>query len=293
MDAWVLGAPALAGMNVAHWMPIDCDPLSAMDKRVLDTAGGQPIAISRFGERVLAEAGYRPLYAPHGIDTQVWKPAEDRDALRRELGLDGKFVVAIAAANQDPIRKAIPEMLRAFATFRKKHDDAVLLIHTRQQTRLGVDVPALIRMLGIGDSVRIGDQYMIASGMVTQDELAKWFGCADVLLHCSYGEGFGLTGLEAQACGTPVITTDFSAMPELLGAGWKIRVDDDDMFFNRGHSSWWARPRPSRIVSALEKAYTGAAALRDKARAFAMNYDADVVLREHWGPVLKQIEADL
>jgi glycosyltransferase involved in cell wall biosynthesis len=292
MDAWVLNPQYLQGMNVAHWLPVDCAPLGHMDRAILDGARGQPIAMSRFGERVLTEAGYEPLYVPHGIRTDVFKPPEDRAGLRAELGMSDRFVVSIAAANADPIRKAFPEMFRAFALFRKRHPDALLLVHARTNTKMGVNLRILAADLGLGeDAVKFGDQYQIACGMVTQTDLARWYGLGDVLLHTSYGEGFGLASIEAQACGTPVITTDFSAMSELCGAGWLVRVDPvDDLFWNRGHSSWWARPRPTRILAALEKAYTGAERLRPKAREFALSYDADKVLVQHWKPVLEELQ---
>jgi glycosyltransferase involved in cell wall biosynthesis len=295
MDAWVLKPQYLQGINVAHWMPVDCAPLSHMDRTILDGARGQPIAMSRFGERVLREAGDEPLFVPHGIQADVFKPNPDRAALRAELGMDGRFVCAVSAANADPIRKAFPEMFRAFAEFRKRHSDALLLVHSRTHTPMGVNLRHLADDLGLGeDAVMFGDQYQISTGMVTAADLARWYSLADVGLHCSYGEGFGLSAVEFQACGVPIITTDFSAMPELCGAGWKIPVDPiDDLFWNRGHSAWWARPRPRRILAALEKAYTGAGKLRGKAREFALTYDADNVLHTYWAPALKQLEEAL
>jgi glycosyltransferase involved in cell wall biosynthesis len=293
MDAWVLKPQYLQGINAAFWMPVDCDPISFMDKTFLGgVPSGQPIAMSRFGERVLTAAGQSPLYVPHGIPADVFKPPEDRRVLRAELGMDDRFVVAINAANSDPIRKGFPEMFRAFAEFRRRHGDALLLVHARTHTQMGVNLRLLADDLGLGDdAVKFGDQYQIAAGMVTQADLARWYGLADVLLHTSYGEGFGLAAVEAQACGVPVITTDFSAMGELCGAGWKIPVDPvDDLFWNRGHSSWWARPKPRRILAALEKAYRGSGQLHGKAREFALGYDADRVLQDYWAPALKQLE---
>ena len=83
-----------------------------MDRRILEEGGGRPIAMSRFGHKVLTEAGFPALYAPHGIPTDVWKPPEDREALRGKLGLEGKFVIGINAANQDPVRKGVPGAVR-------------------------------------------------------------------------------------------------------------------------------------------------------------------------------------
>ena len=295
MDAWVLNPAGLAGMNVAHWLPIDAAAsatgisphLGSMDRRVLEEGGGRPVAMSRFGLKVLTDAGFPALYAPHGIDVHgVWKPPEDREALRGRLGLEGKFVIGINAANQDPVRKGFPEQMAAFAQFRQKHPEALLGIHSRVQTRQGVDLQRVAADLGIGDSVIFADQFAVASGMMKAEDLAKWYGVLDVLSNCSYGEGFGLPVLESQACGTPVITTAVSAMIELTGAGWCVAGEP---YWNRGHNAWWVRPSASAIAAAYESAYEEAASMREDARKFSLAYDADRVLKEHWQPVLAEL----
>ena len=116
--------------------------------------------------------------------------------------------------------------------------------------------------------------------------MASWHGVLDVLSNCSYGEGFGLPVLQSQACGVPVIVNRFSAMDELCGAGWKV---DGQTFWNRGHNATWQVPFISAIEEAYETAYDGAAGLREQARKFAMAYDCDRVLQDHWAPALKEL----
>ncbi len=291
MDAWVLDPNRLAGMRVAHWMPLDCSPLSVLDRRIL-AGGGIPVAMSRFGQRQLAEAGWpAPLYVPHGIDMAQWVPVEGRDEAREAAGLADRFLIGICAANQDPYRKGFAEQFAAFAEFSADHPDALLLVHSRAQTQQGCDLFALADRLAITDRVRFGDQYLIAAGWTPQDERAKWFGMLDVLSNCAYGEGFGLPVLEAQACGTPVVVTDCSAMTELCGSGWLVR---GTRFWNKGHSAWWVRPSVSEIRVAYEKAYAcwaggRMAGMREQARTFALSYDADRVLADYWAPALKEL----
>ncbi len=54
-------------------------------------------------------------------------------------------------------------------------------------------------------------------GEVPAEDLVVLYNMADVLLHPSLYEGFGLTVLEAMRCGTPVVTTDTSSLPEVAG----------------------------------------------------------------------------
>ena len=71
----------------------------------------------------------------------------------------------------------------------------------------GQDLEAVAENLGITDCVRAVDQYRYHGGLVQASDLKDWYGALDVLSCCSFGEGFGLPIMEAQACGVPVITT--------------------------------------------------------------------------------------
>lgn len=288
MDAWVLDPAKLAGMNLAHWLPVDCSPLGAMDRRVLDAGGGKPIAMSRFGEEQLLNAGYQPLYAPHALDMRLWAPlsAQDREKAREQLGFAGKFVIGINAANQDPQRKGFGEQLQAFAEFARRHDDAVMLIHSRGETRQGVNLGNLIARHGLAGRAILGDQYLIAAGMIGEAQMASWHCILDVLSNGAWSEGFGLAVLQSQAAGTPVVVTDFGAMSELCGSGWKV---GGQLFHNRGHDADWMCPSVPGIVDAFEQAYEKAGSMREQAREFALAYDAQKVFDEHWKPALAEL----
>ena len=297
MDAWVLDPERLAhmgrqGAKIAHWQPVDCEPLSVLDHRMLAGSGTWPIAMSRFGERQLAEFG--PLYVPHGIDTSMFRPLEEEviQSARARGGMDGKFVIGINAANQDPVRKGFGEQFAAFRLFADRHPDARLLIHTRAVSRSGSNLERMIEVLKLQGLVQFGDQYLTAAGLTRAAEIARWYGIMDVFSNCAYGEGFGLPVLEAQATGTPVVVTDCSSMTELCGAGWLV---DGEWYWNAGHSAWWTRPLIQNILAAYEQAYQErgtpeAAARRAAAREFALRYDVSRVMAEYWEPALDELE---
>jgi glycosyltransferase involved in cell wall biosynthesis len=294
MDAWVMSPDAVAGMNTAHWLPVDCSPLSALDRKILSEGGGRPVAMSEFGRARLLDAGFTALYAPHAIDTALFAPLPDRDAVREQTGTAGRFLIGINAANQDPVRKGFAEQFEALAAFRTRHPEAMLLVNARAETKQGLSLGGLAADLGLsGDHLQFCDQYLYAAGLAGQDKMARWYGLLDVLSNCSFGEGFGLPVLEAQACGTPVVVTDWSAMTELCGSGWLV---EGARWFNKGHAAWWLRPSVPAITAAYEEAFAlwqsgGLGAYRDKAREFALGYDADKVLAEHWIPVLAELGA--
>jgi glycosyltransferase involved in cell wall biosynthesis len=294
MDAWVLDPMRLneaiaAGMRVAFWQPVDCEPLSVLDNRVLDLTFSRPIAMSQFGMRQMAE--FDPLYVPHSIDTQLFRPPdEDKWLESRERGqFTDKFLIGVNAANHDPVRKGLAEQLAAFRLFVDRHPDARMLIHTRKSTRSGINMDRLVDVLKLQDYVHFGDQYLTVTGVTSQEEIARWYGICDIVSNCAYGEGFGLSALEAQACGTPVVTTNASAMTELCGSGW---LAEGEKFWNNGHSSWWTKPFIHEILRCYEEAYEQARdpAVRQKARDFAVQYDVDKVVPEYWAPALKALE---
>lgn len=284
-------AKDLAARNVAHWFPVDCDPLGEADVTVLRDGQGIPIAMSHFGERVLRAEGAEPLHVPHGVDTTVFHPG-DQMAYREgaEIGQD-TFVIGICAMNRDQIRKGLHEQMLAFSRFHARHPDSVLAMHTAAVANPGLNLAGMACRLGITDAVRFPDDYSFAAGLIGREQLATWYRGLDVLSNCSYGEGFGLALIEAQASGVPVVTTDASAMSELCGAGWLV---SGTPFWAPGPGSWWTRPDVDDIVNAYEQAWQakrgGLLPVRE-ARQFALRYDADRVAVEFWEPALREIEA--
>lgn len=299
-DIWPWVDPQMGGMiadfdglNIASWVPVDSTPLPVKTAAAIDKYDIRPIAMSRHGEEQLQQAGYNPLYVPHGIETDVFVPHEDRMACRREVGMpEDRFVVGMVAHNQgvSPPRKSFPQALQAFAEFRRQHEDAFLYLHTEVLGVFdGLNLLAMAEMFGIPvDSVGYVPQMNYLSGEIGRERLSRIYSAMDVLLNPSYGEGFGIPIVEAQACGTPVIVSHFTSMPELCGAGWAC---GGQPWYNPGSGSFWWDVAAEEVHRALELAYEarGDQALRDKAREFAVQYDADLVMRDYWLPALETL----
>jgi glycosyltransferase involved in cell wall biosynthesis len=168
---------------------------------------------------------------------------------------------------------------------------------TQLQHPRGIDLAASIMNWGLPkERVRIVDQGAYGGGFVSQEDLAAIYSASDVLLMATAGEGFGIPAVEAQACGLPVIVTDFSAQSELCFAGWKVSyVTDWDYFQMAAH----AMPDVNAIIDALEHSYAVSkdpverAELRAKAVEGAQEYDADRVYERFWRPWLASKEVVL
>jgi FkbM family methyltransferase len=291
-DVWTFEQPLLRELNVASWVPIDHEEVPPAVADWFERTGAAPIAMSRFGEQKLRDAGMDPLYVPHGIDTTIFRPGDKAEARERAGLPDDAFVVAMVAANvgRDGARKAFYEQIVAFGELRKKHSDAILVLHTDVTSPHGVNIRALLSDFP-EDSYRFTDQYAYKIGLPSST-VADIYRAADVLTNTSWGEGFGIPIVEAQACGTPVVVTDTTAMPELCGAGWKV---PGEVLWHESQGAWARRPLISGIVDAYLQAYEHARSeeMRARAWAFAQDYDADRVLVEFWKPALERLEVAL
>lgn len=290
MDTWRIDPDALSGrhLKMAFITPIDCEPLGAPDEAVLRRTHALPLAISQHGMRMLQEAFFKPRYTPHGIDTAVFAPPPDRAALRARMGVSGRFVIGINAANREESRKAFDEQFQAFALFAKKHPDALLRVHAPVQNMWygGLSLWDIAVRRGIDKNVEFADEDAVVGGLVGDEDLAEWYGSLDLLTACSRGEGFGLPIVEAQACGTPVVVTRASSMPELCGAGWVV---GGQRLWRELHHADWVTPDVGEIAGAYEKAYRSAGRKRARAREFALGYDVKRVMEKYWPPVLEAL----
>lgn len=288
-DVWCFQVPLLADMCAAAWAPVDHETVPPMVADWFTQTGAVPIAMSRFGEAKLTELGLSPLYVPHGYDPDVFGPGDKAEA-RARVGLPADaFVLAMVAANvgKDGSRKAFYEQILAFGELRRRHSDAVLVLHTDVTTPLGVDIRALLADFP-EHSYMVTDQYAYKVGLPAS-AVADLFRAADVLTSTSWGEGFGVPIIEAQATGCPVVVTDTTAMPELVGAGWKV---PGEPLWHDSQRAWARRPLIGAIIDAYVEAYDKARdeSMRAEAWAFAQDYQADRVAAKYWVPALKQLE---
>jgi len=292
IDVWVLPAEQMKDHPCACWTPVDGYPAAPRVVKALKDSGARPIAMSRFGEKALTEAGLDPLYVPHAIDTSLFAPAENRDEIRKGFGWQDKFVVGMVAANIGSAlpRKGWSAAFQAFAEFAKAHDDAILMCHTDVQGAAGgVNLANLAKACGIDlNRIEFAEPYLYRNGYPVE-YMPHLYNAFDVFLNPALGEGFGIPLIEAQACGCPVIATDWSAMTELAQEGWllpgeKVWTDQE---------SFWKLPYVAGIVDALEDSYYQASKKRGTAREFALQYDADTVFSRYWEPALAELEKSL
>lgn len=294
MDVWVVPPDLGQHIPYAPWFPIDHEPLPPVIKSALQRTL-MPLVFSHFGERMMSDAGLPYRYVPHGIETAVFAPKPQAEA-RAALGLPADaFIIGMVAANKGaPCRKAIKQQIAAFKRLRAKHSDAILYLHTMMQPGDGENLLEYVNQLGLPEgSVMWTDQYLNSLGM-PESHLRDLYCSFDVLTNVAMGEGFGITILEAQACGTPVIVGDWTSMSELCFSGWLVPKEGAEPW-HTPLASYQFWPRVDAIHEQMEAAYlaTDRAERCEKARQVAETYDADVVTRDYWAPVLTELEGML
>lgn len=294
-DVWVLQGVAWEQNRVVSWVPVDHLPVPPKVAAYFHRTGAVPVAMAQFGQAELHKAGIGAHYAPHGINTDVFTRVThlgDR-SVRDVFGVPGDaFVVGMNAANKGTykIRKSFPQAFLAFGMFARKHPDAVLYVHAEKFGHSeGVNLVRLAEVCGIPPGqIIFTDQYAYRVGL-PDTVVAAMYSAFDVLLAPSMGEGFGIPVVEAQSCGVPVIVSNFSAQPELVGSGWAVEGPLD---WDEHQQGWLMLPDVAQILDALEAAYAGegdAAA----ARAKAEEYDHRRVFDRHWRPILADLESRL
>lgn len=158
-------------------------------------------------EKVYGYSGSRVIY--NGIDTGVFKPVQ---ANKEAYGIADKKTVLLFVGNLSKRKGTdlLPKIMRRLG------DDYLLLMTS-----------------GLRNAVEGRQDNIQIVGRVSLTELVGLYNICDVFLFPSRLEGFGLSVAEAMACGKPVVTTDYSSLPELVRdgcGGFLCKMDDVNDF---------------------------------------------------------------
>ena len=192
------------------------------EERILFNGADRLIATTPQQRDILIGEDYglttdRVKVIPPGYDDTRFFPVSNasRNALKQQYGHDGRVVMALGrlARNKgyDLLVEAMPEVM-------KRHEDVTLVL-AAGSTELNENEQSLFdhiveraRHFGIYDRIKFADY-------IPDDELADYYRFADVFCLCSRYEPFGMTAVEAMACGTPTVVTTEGGLQERLQWG--------------------------------------------------------------------------
>lgn len=275
------------------WFPVDGEPLAMLVRQVLDESKtARPLVYSKWGLEIMQDSGYGAEYVPHGVEPSTYYilPEKDVLAFRQQIFPDCDHLTTMVAANKGAeMRKAFDVQLRAWALFAQDKPNARLYVHTEPSGKFGgPDLRAMADMFGIADKVWFSDSQQYWLGY-PEEYLCLMYNASDVYLGASKSEGFGIPLLEAQACGCPVIASDFSSMSELVYWGELVKPRDLVYAFT---GTFWSWPDVDGIEHALQELYDrqeGARwPLEDRKEAQDWAHDLygwDRVVERYWKPL--------
>jgi len=159
---------------------------------------------------------YKIRVVPLGV-SPVYRRIEDQDLIeeiKAKFGISERYILQVG--NIEP-RKNLLRLFKAFHIVKKDLAIPLQLVNVGKRGWLYEEIFGLIERYGLQKDI-------IFTGYVSEEELVLLYNGAEVLVYPSLYEGFGLPLLEAMRCGTPVITSKISSMPEVV-ADAAILVD--------------------------------------------------------------------
>ena len=168
------------------------------------------IAVSDFTRRevidLLGTPPQRVTAVPNGCDSSFRPiPARDVEAWRRERDLPPRFLLFVGTLEP---RKNLTGLIEAYAKFRQSQDVPLIVVGAPGWRY--TPIYDVVKSLGLESHVRF-------EGFVSADDLPFFYAAATAFVYPSFYEGFGLPPLESMAMGTPVVTSDVSSLPEVVG----------------------------------------------------------------------------
>jgi len=158
-----------------------------------------------------------------GVDHEVFRPVEDvrlKGGIKAKYGIHGDFILYVGKIQP---QKNLTTLIRAF---RELTMNAALsgykLVISGNKGWAFDEVFATVKALRLENEITF-------TGYVSEEDLPLLYSAAKLFVYPSLYEGFGIPLLEAMACGTPVITSNISSLPEVVGdAGILVNPTDRD-----------------------------------------------------------------
>lgn len=290
-DQWVIPSYQQLG---ALWLPYVVLHYEPMEGPLRESVKGtwRQWALCEWAAKLMRDEGMKPRVVPLGVDTEVYRPLLGlvdstgnifkQENLKQMVGCPpDHFLIGMLAANRD-FRKALEPQFRVFADFQRKYKDSHVFIKTNTSAAEGGwDLPRMwSKLFGLKKGEEAPITYSFGEqATVDSHTLCMLYNACDIFMNCSVSEGYGLPVLESQSCGVPVIVTDFSAMTEIGGVGWKLPYKK----FLTPMYSFGAAVDEQALWKALEEAYNMRGTpeyqeMKRKAREHALQYDWDRVV---------------
>ncbi|MFE9021844.1 glycosyltransferase [Streptomyces sp. NPDC007808] len=216
------------------------------------------VCTTEFAEREFVRIGARNVVrAPLGVDLMNRRPTLRDAALRATHAREDEKLLLMCSRLS--VEKRPGTALDALESLRGRGVRAVLVVAGNGPLRARLEQRAQERDLPVTFLGHVADRSLLGALQAS----------ADICLATGPAETFGLAALEAMACGTPVVASASSALPEVIGAAGATAADDGDAFAD-AVELLLARPERERREAA-----------RARAECFGWGTAVDAFLRAH------------
>ena len=184
--------------------------------------------VSEFSKADIAQQLHVPLekikVIPNGLRNPFPPTAQRLAELTERYQIQGGFILYVGGIHE---RKNVVRLIHAFGRMIQKTDYSGQLLITGKaagapyQDRMRIEVDAAIAEANLGTRVTL-------TGFIPDEKLDALMSQAQCMIYPSLYEGFGIPVLEAMRAGTPVITSNLTALPEVAG-GAALLIDPLDV----------------------------------------------------------------
>ncbi|ACD30810.1 glycosyltransferase family 4 protein [Francisella tularensis] len=179
----------------------------------------------------------KPYIVPHGVVTQVFYPAENRQQQWQDKKIPGKYGIGIFGRIRKT--KGTQEFIEAAIVTLKKYPDWTAVVigeATPRDLDFKKELEQKVKQAGL-------DKQIIFIGFIADsNEIPSWYRALDIVVCASHKEGFGLPALEAMASKCAVIVTKAGAWPEII-------VDDENGYLVEPKSSQQIADKLDMLIS--------------------------------------------
>lgn len=225
-----------------HYNPVDNNSLyilKIIDKIVTLSTDGHNILKKKLQHKYITSI-------PHVIDI---KPSlKNKDDIRQEFNIpNDKFLICIVGGNYEiNNRRSLDTSILAFYEFYKEYPNSYLYIQSLTYDNLNFinDLHRIIQYIDLPI-----ESYNINQTKIDHSKILEIYKMADICLFGSKSEGFGIPNIEAQLCGSTVITNNFGALKEYTLNG--ISVNPTQLQYDHIGDGIWSMPSIEGLKNAM------------------------------------------
>lgn len=240
----------------------------------------------------------------HGIDTSIYHPVSSdrpitlsngtvvtsKQECKEAFGYEkDKFLVL--RVDRNSYRKNFPDTILALWPVMKRHQNVIAHFHCQPNDPAGYNLPMMLtREPELKDRFYFPGSQNTFEGWPEQD-LAALYNASDLFVSTTWGEGFGLTLLEAVATGLPVLSQAVSSIPEVVGPGGVLLDPLRPITVPSGEDQWL--PNVPAFEAEIEHLYMSRGARRQLSKAgaeHARKFSWDVAAKKFDESIAKLIK---